>query len=395
MKKLVRSLCVIMMLAMVLGMPAYAATTAKTKLKIQRVKGNTLYDVNGSSYSLYFGSEVDEKVNIDTNVNDSRCTWTSSNKSIATVSKTGVVTFKKTGKVKITCTTPKKQKKTLTFYIRPIKSVKTSFTRATMKVGREKKIRVTLNPSKAGNAPHELLSFTSSNKKVATVSKSGKITAVAPGKATITVKTTDGSNRTAKISITVPETDVTTTLKFNYSAAQSEMTFDTANGSIKFGSPSTAKEVLGRIGKFMAKSAGLEDGLNDMWIGDYKLVISSKGFSILKNGKGSDQFLTLNGKKMPTQTVKTYLTPAKAKTFVTAVVKAGEDISKAHNMGKITISRKGKTIVMSNVTVSSEGITFKSNNKNCSMVVSTSGIKITNCPELADYLVAVSGGLLK
>ncbi|MDO5425625.1 MAG: Ig-like domain-containing protein [Eubacteriales bacterium] len=400
MKKFLQSLCAVMMLAMLLCIPASAATTGtggsdyKTKLKLNSVTGETIYGINGKNYALYRGSKAGKKVVIDLNVNEASCTWKSSNTSIATVKK-GVVTFKKTGKVKITCITKKQQKMTLTFYVRPIYSIKTNFTKATMKVGATKTIKTTVSPSRALNASFELLSYSSSNKSVATVSKSGKITAVGAGKATITVKTNDGSNRTVKITITVPETDTVSNLTFNYSAAKNQMTF-AVNGSMKFSNPTSAKSVMDRIGKYMYNNAGLTGSLNDMWIGDYQIVLNKNGFQLLKNGKGKDQWTAVNGKTYGTETVKTYLTSSKAKTFVRAVVAAGKELKNEHSIsGKLTLTRNGSSIVLSSIKVSKSGITFKCNGKSCSMVLSTTGIKITNCPELAKYLVAISGGLLK
>ena len=57
----------------------------------------------------------------------------------------------------------------------------------------------TVNPS---NAANKNVTWTSSNTKIATVDSNGKVTAVAPGTATIAVKTKDGS-KTASCSVTV------------------------------------------------------------------------------------------------------------------------------------------------------------------------------------------------
>jgi len=62
-----------------------------------------------------------------------------------------------------------------------------------------KQMSVTATP--AGINPP--INYTSSNKKVATVDANGKITAVGAGKATITAKTADGSNKSCKMNVTV------------------------------------------------------------------------------------------------------------------------------------------------------------------------------------------------
>jgi hypothetical protein len=398
MKKIFQSLCVVLMLALFVSIPVSAETTAKKKLTAT-VAGSTIYTSKASShtYELYLGSTGTSKAEIDTNITDSRCTWKSSNTSIATVNEDGTVTFKKAGKVKVTCTSPKKQKLTFVFNVKKITSLKANFTKATLEVGERKTIKATVSPAAAVKSENDLLTYTSSNEAVATVTNKGVIKAVGAGKATITVKTTDVSGRTAKIKITVPEEekDEVSNLTFNYSAAKETMTF-AINGSMKFSSPSSAKNVFDRIAAYMYKNAGLTGSLNDMWLNNYQVVISSNGIKFLKNGKGADQWTNLNKKTYGKETVKTYLTPAKAKTFVKAVVTAGQSLTKTHTItGSLTLTRGSDKIVLTNIKISKDGVTFTCNKKSASMVISTSGIQITNCPELADYLVAVSGGLLK
>lgn len=67
-------------------------------------------------------------------------------------------------------------------------------------VGNSKTIEATFTPSGASSS----LSWSSSNKSVATVS-GGKVTAVAPGTATITVRTANGYSDTCNVTVTKPE----------------------------------------------------------------------------------------------------------------------------------------------------------------------------------------------
>ncbi len=60
--------------------------------------------------------------------------------------------------------------------------------------------QITISKSSKSNPE---LKWTSSNKKVATVSKSGKITAVSKGKATITAETIDGTGKKVTVKVTV------------------------------------------------------------------------------------------------------------------------------------------------------------------------------------------------
>ena len=81
-----------------------------------------------------------------------------------------------------------------------IKGVKLNRTTANMTKGSSLKLTATVSPS---NASNKSVTWTSSNKSVATVDAKGNVKAVNPGTATITVKTNDGG-KTATCKITVP-----------------------------------------------------------------------------------------------------------------------------------------------------------------------------------------------
>lgn len=73
-----------------------------------------------------------------------------------------------------------------------VTSVKLNHKKITLLVGESEKLKATINPSTAKN---KKVSWKSSNKKVVTVSKSGKITAKSAGSAVITVTTADGKKK--------------------------------------------------------------------------------------------------------------------------------------------------------------------------------------------------------
>lgn len=81
-----------------------------------------------------------------------------------------------------------------------VEGVYTNFQKASLATGETKQITTYTQPEKATN---QKMKFTSSNTDVATVSKQGLITAVAPGKATITVTATDGSSQKEQVKVTV------------------------------------------------------------------------------------------------------------------------------------------------------------------------------------------------
>ena len=142
-------------------------------------------------------------------------TYSSSDNDVATVSSKGVVTAKGPGYATITVKT-KDNGKTDTcrvLVIQPVSSVKLNKTSGTLEVGDTYTLKATVKPSDASN---QSVKWSSSNKKVATVSSSGKITAVGKGAVTITCKTVDG-NKTATCKVTVIKK--VTSIKINKSSA--------------------------------------------------------------------------------------------------------------------------------------------------------------------------------
>lgn len=139
-----------------------------------------------------------------TNTSDKTLDWKSSAPKIVSVDKNGKITAKANkGKAVITATTKdgSAKKATITVYIgKKVTSVKLSKTKATLKVKKSLSLTTTITPKDAVN---KKLVWSSSNTKIAKVSRSGKITALKPGKAIITAKTTDGSGKKAVCTITV------------------------------------------------------------------------------------------------------------------------------------------------------------------------------------------------
>ena len=82
-----------------------------------------------------------------------------------------------------------------------VKSIKLNKTLAVLELKKNKtlQLKVTFNPK---NPTNKKIIWTSSNKKAATVSASGKVTAKAPGKTVITARSISGG-KTAKCTVTV------------------------------------------------------------------------------------------------------------------------------------------------------------------------------------------------
>lgn len=159
--------------------------------------------LNSKSLFLAVGKKANLKTRVLSGSNLSGLTYKSSNKSVATVTKKGIVTAKRPGKVKITITPKKGKKMTLTITCgTQIKKLAFSNVKsgAKLKVGKSKTLKVKFTPS---NASVKKLSWKSSNTKVLTVSKKGKIKAKKPGTAKITATATDGSKKKVTVKIKV------------------------------------------------------------------------------------------------------------------------------------------------------------------------------------------------
>ena len=85
-------------------------------------------------------------------------------------------------------------------------SVSLSVDKSEIVVGETTQCKATVLPS---NALNKKLEWTSSNTSVATVDETGKVLALAEGTARITAKSTDGSNRSASVTVTVTRGQVT------------------------------------------------------------------------------------------------------------------------------------------------------------------------------------------
>ena len=154
---------------------------------------------------------LDEKAELDAVLtpakpSNSDIKWKSSKKKVATVSKKGVITPKKKGTTNITVTTDDGGL-TATCKVtvkKKLKSFTLSKKKLTLDAGKTYTLKVTRKPSDAT----EGITFTSSNKKVATVSSKGVITAKGRGTATITAKSERGITVKCKVTVKQPVTSM-------------------------------------------------------------------------------------------------------------------------------------------------------------------------------------------
>ena len=124
-------------------------------------------------------------------------TWSTSDKTVATVSKTGKITGRKAGKATVTVKTQNgKTAKVTVKVLKAPSKVTLDKNSASLMEGESLKLKVTL-PSNT----YSKITWSSSNNGVATVSAAGKVTAVAAGTATITARTFNNKKATCKVTV--------------------------------------------------------------------------------------------------------------------------------------------------------------------------------------------------
>lgn len=132
---------------------------------------------------------------------DQTITWTSSNNAIATVNENGLVSAKAVGSATITAKTANDKTATASVTVSAAtisaSGISLSPTTLNVKVGNTGTLTATVSPNDAAN---RTVSWSSSNTDTATVSN-GTVACKAAGSATITAKTSDGSNKSATATV--------------------------------------------------------------------------------------------------------------------------------------------------------------------------------------------------
>lgn len=192
-------------LAMVFGVTLVAAPkTASAKVTVKKVtatspSGKTLYVAKGKKVKI----SATVKVTPNKAANK-KVTYKSANKRIATVSSKGMVKGVKAGTTKITVASKKNSKKKATIKVvvkkAAVKKVTLNVKTASLAVGGKKTLKAKVTPTK--NTSNKI-AWSTSNKKIATVTTKGVVKGVKEGKATITAKAADGSGKKATCKVTV------------------------------------------------------------------------------------------------------------------------------------------------------------------------------------------------
>lgn len=187
---------------------ATCKVTVKQPVKEIRISKNVLAVQKGKTVNIK--ATVKPK-----NASNKKLKYKTSNKKIATVNSKGKVKGIKNGTVTITVTAADGSKKKATckvgVYTAKIKKATVSPSKKTLNVGQTVTLKTKIKSPSKGAV--NLFTWTSSNKKVASVDANGKVKALKAGTATITGTAADGSKKkvTCKITVKQPVKKVTIT----------------------------------------------------------------------------------------------------------------------------------------------------------------------------------------
>lgn len=179
-----------------------ASNGAAARIAVTVVQPITSIKLSGSKATLEPGHKKTVTATVGpSNATSKSLVWSSSNSSVATVSK-GVITAVGKGTCIITCRSK--------FYSNISVSYKVTVKQAVTAVSMESAVKLNENNTKRltakavpNTASNARLSFKSSNASVAAVSSNGVITAKSKGSCVITATATDGSGKSAKCRVTV------------------------------------------------------------------------------------------------------------------------------------------------------------------------------------------------
>lgn len=265
-------------------------------------------------------------------------TYTTSNNAVATVSSTGVVKGVKAGTAVITATCGN-AKATCKVTVKT-STIKFAASAASVYTGKTVTVKATATPSAT-------VTYTTSNKAIATVSSTGVVKGIKAGTVTITATTSTGLKTTCKVTVKAPSvkfakssavvyTGKTATVKATL-AGVSSVTYKSSNTKIATvnSKTGTVKGIKAGTVTITATSGKLK--------ATYKLTVKNPTFTLTKSSA-----TIAKGK---TTTIKSKAAPASKVTYISSNKKVATVTSK----GVVKGIRKGKATI----TVKCNGITKK------------------------------------
>lgn len=234
-------------------------------VKAKPVANDTKVTLKPTTKYLKLGKTFYIKATV-TGTSNKKVKWSTSKKSVATVTQDGKVKGKKIGTAYIKATAKDGSgayARCKVRVVRMAKKVKLNKYTAKVLVGSTLKLKATVTPK---NTTIKKVKWSTSNKNIATVSSSGRVLGVAPGIVKIKAKATDGSGKSATCIVTVQEPVEATGVTVKNSeitvakgkAVQSGIVAAPANTTTKIKYYSDNKKVatVDKRGKIRTKRAG-------------------------------------------------------------------------------------------------------------------------------------------
>lgn len=282
-----------------------------------------------TSATVYTGKTVTLKA--ASNDTAKTVTYTTSNKAVATVSSTGVVKGVKAGTAVITATCG--NAKAICKVTVKTSTIKFAASAASVYTGKTVTVKATATPSAT-------VTYTTSNKAIATVSSTGVVKGIKAGTVTITATTSTGLKATCKVTVKAPSVKFakksavvykgkTATVKATL-AGVSSVTYKSSNTKIATvnSKTGTVKGIKAGTVTITATSGKLK--------ATYKLTVKNPTFTLTKSSAtiAKGKTTTIRSKATPVSTV-TYTSSNKKVATVT-----GKGVVKGISKGKATITVK-------------------------------------------------------
>lgn len=281
-KMLILALALVVSFSLSAGSTAEAAKKKKAKPAVTKV---TCVDktTGKKSITLTKGKKATLKTTVAVKNTKSskykKVTYKTSNKKVATVSKKGVITAKKTGKATITVTSTKNKKKKAKVTVKVVagKVTKVTLNKKTASLQEGEKLKLKATVKTRGKKPNKTVKWSTSNKNIATVSSKGEVTAKKAGTVKITAMSTDGTKKKATCTITVTAKPVPKTYKTTVAPVDGEVEATVAFKDVK----SVQSDV-----DALAKIAGIKAGADvDVTLDGVKYVATYDGTNVKIGGK--------------------------------------------------------------------------------------------------------------
>ena len=300
--------------------------------------------------SLYVGES--ETITATTSPGGQNVSWSSGNTRVATVSN-GRITAVGAGSTTITASFSyggATYSETCSVTVREV-SISLSSSSLSMVAGESETLRATTSPSGSS------VTWSSSNTSVATVSSSGRVTAVGDGSATITAEiTANGQSYTDTCRVTVEEPSVrlsASSLSMNVGDTKTLSASVTPSGSsVSWSSSNTSVATVNSNGRVMAEGTGsttitAEITVNGQsYIDSCRVTVEEPGIKM--------SYSSLSMDVGDTQTISTTVTPSGSRPTWSS---SNNDVVAVNNSGQVTAQGVGSATITATITVNDRDYT--------------------------------------